>query len=346
MARWTRCRPGRPARHRRTWRVERQVPVSAALAIAAFLLGVVVVVWSTEMLLDGMVGLAALLRAAPFVIAGIFSGLEAENVAVGVVAARAQHAEIALGTVFGGGSFIVCVALGLGAVLFPLRVRVPRGVLLVFAATPVLAGVALIGAITSRLTGVLLLAAFAAAIAHLVRASRRHDFLGKEAAEIRHEAVEHAAGRAGWWRPVGLTLVGLAVITLGAELVNYGADAIVRRFAFPTAIMGMIVTPAAIEAEEVIRQAVPSRHGRHDVAAGNLIGTLLYFVLFNLGLIAVVAPVHVPTRVIALDWPFLVAATWLATAFLWRGRVTRWQGAVLLAAYAAYTTTHVLLARG
>src|SRR5690348_5137479 len=112
--------------------------MSAALPIGAFLLGVVIVVWSTELLLDGMVGLAGLLRAAPFVIAGIFSGLEAENVAVGVVAARDQHFELALGTVFGGGTFIVCVALGLGAVLFPLRVRVPRGVLLMFAGTPVL----------------------------------------------------------------------------------------------------------------------------------------------------------------------------------------------------------------
>lgn len=313
--------------------------MSAVLAIGAFLLGVVVVVWSTERLLDGMVGMAALLRAAPFVIAGIFSGLEAENVAVGVVAARAHHTEIALGTVFGGGSFVVCVALGLGAVLFPLRVRVPRGVLLMFAATPVLAGAALIGARTTPAAGVLLLAAFAASIWYLVRASRQHDFLGEEAAEI----IEEAEKPVRWWRPVGLTLFGLAVITIGAELVNYGADAIIHRFAFPAAIMGMIVTPAAIEAEEVIRQAVPSRHGRHDVAAGNLIGTLLYFVLFNLGLIAVAAPVAVPTRVIALDWPFLIAATWLATVFLWRGRVTRWQGVLLLAAYAGYIISHVLL---
>jgi cation:H+ antiporter len=317
--------------------------VSAVLAIGAFLLGVVIVVWSTERLLDGMVGLAALLRAAPFVIAGIFSGLEAENVAVGVVAARAHHVEIALGTVFGGGSFIVCVALGLGAVLFPLRVRVPRGVLLVFAATPVAAGVALIGARTAPAAGVLLLAAFAASMWYLVTASRRHDFLGGEAAEIREEVEEHAADKRRWWRPVGLTLFGLAVITIGAELVNYGADGIVHRFAFPAAIMGMIVTPAAIEAEEVIRQAVPSRHGRHDVAAGNLIGTLMYFVLFNLGLIALAAPVDVPARVITLDWPFLIAVTWLATVFLWRGRVTRWQGVLLLAVYAGYITAHILL---
>ena len=156
--------------------------MSAVLAVGAFLLGVVVVVWSTERLLDGMVGLATLLRAAPFVIAGIFSGLEAENVAVGVVAARAYHTEIALGTVFGGGSFIVCVALGLGAVLFPLRVRLPHGVLLMFAATPVLAGVALIGARTALAAGVLLLVAFAASMWYLVRASRGHDFLGEEAA--------------------------------------------------------------------------------------------------------------------------------------------------------------------
>lgn len=324
--------------------------MSAVLAVGAFLLGVVVVVWSTERLLDGMVGLATLLRAAPFVVAGIFSGLEAENVAVGVVAAGSQHVEIALGTVFGGGSFVVCGALGLGAVLFPLRVRVPRGVLVMFAATPVLAGVALIGARTARPAGVLLLLAFAASIWYLVRASRRHDFLGGEAVEIREEVEEQAQkGQAGtsvrWWRPVGLTLFGLAVITVGAELVNYGADGIVSRFAFPAAVMGMIVTPAAIEAEEVIRQAVPSRHGRHDVAAGNLIGTLLYFVLFNLGLIAVVAPVSVPTRVIALDWPFLIVVTWLATAFLWRGRVTRGQGVLLLAVYAGYVTAHILLSR-
>jgi cation:H+ antiporter len=78
------------------------------------------------------------------------------------------------------------------------------------------------------------------------------------------------------------------------------------------------------------------------VAAGNLIGTLLYFVLFNLGLFALVAPIGVPTRVITLDWPFLVAVTWLATVFLWRGRVTRWQGALLLTAYGGYVTAHVL----
>jgi cation:H+ antiporter len=74
----------------------------------------------------------------------------------------------------------------------------------------------------------------------------------------------------------------------------------------------MVATPAAIELEEVVRQAVPARRGRPDVSAGNLVGTVMYFVLFNLGLIALVAPVHVSPLTRMLDWPCLVASTWLA----------------------------------
>jgi len=44
-----------------------------------------------------------------------------------------------------------------------------------------------------------------------------------------------------------------------------------------------------------------------------------------------------------VDWPFLVASTWLATLFLWRGGVSRGQGAVLLALYGGYIAAHVLV---
>ena len=307
------------------------------LTFGAFLLGVVVVVWSTGRLLAGMVGLAALLRLAPFAVAGIFSGLEAENVAVGLVAAHGGVPDLALGTAFGGGTFIVCVALGLGALLFPLRVRLPTGVLAAFACTPVLAGLAIVGQTTSRVAGIVLLAAFTLGLGYVVIASRSHRFLDTD------EILE-AAGRASrWWTPPLLTLLGVVAITIGAELVTFGAQRMIVRISLPAGLIGMVATPAAIELEEVVRQAIPAREGRPDVSAGNLIGTVLYFALFNLGLIAVAAPVHVSSLTRTLDWPFLVASTWLATLFLWRGGVSRAQGAVLLAFYAVYAGAHVLL---
>jgi hypothetical protein len=45
----------------------------------------------------------------------------------------------------------------------------------------------------------------------------------------------------------------------------------------------------------VIRQVVPAQCGRPDVSAGNVLGTVIYFLLFNLGLIALLTPIAVPT---------------------------------------------------
>ena len=174
-----------------------------------------------------------------------------------------------------------------------------------------------------------LLAAFVLAVAYLVVASRHHRFLESE--EVREAEEKHRS----YPKAVGLTLIGLAVIAVGGELVTVGAEGIVSVLGLSALLVGMVLTPAAIEVEEVIRQALPAREGRPEVSAGNLVGTLLYFLWFNLGLISLLVPVRVNPQVISFDWPFLVALTCLATLFFARGRVGRVEGAVLLSAYAS-----------
>lgn len=315
--------------------------MSLVVALLLFLVGAALAIFATERLLEGLVSLALLLRLSAFVVGAVLSGLEAENIAVGLAAGSASGtagaAPLALGTVFGGAIFLITVALGLSAVLFPLEVRLPRGILLVFALSPVLAGLALIGATTPRWAGALLLLAFAGALVYLVRATRGRNVL------LSDEVAESLEERRPLWQAIGLTLVGLIVISIGGEMVARGAEQLIGLFGVPAALMGMVVTPAAIELEEVARQAIPSRKGRHDVSAGNLVGTLLYFVLCNLGLIALLTPVRVEPQVVWLDWPALLIVTWLATAFLWRGRVGRSAGGMLLLAYVLYVTLHVVL---
>lgn len=307
-------------------------------AVLLFVVGVALAVWATERLLEGMVGLAVRLGVSTFAMGAVLSGFEAENVAVGLAAARNGASEVALGTVFGGATFLVCVALGLGAVLYPLRVNLPRGFLVLMAACPVVVGVGLLGGRTSPLAGAFLLAAFVAALVYLVRASRGHAFAESE------EVREGLQKRRSFGSALGLTALGLVAIAVGGELVSRGAVGIISSLGLSALLVGMVVTPAAIEIEEVVRQAVPTREGRPEVAAGNLIGTLLYFLWFNLGLIALIVPVEVDPLIVRLDWPYLVAVTWLAVAFLARGRVGRVEGAVLLAAYAGYAALHLLAA--
>jgi cation:H+ antiporter len=310
---------------------------SLTLALVLFAAGVAVVVWATERLLDGLVGIAAALRVAPFVASAVLSGMEAENVAVGLAAGSRGGAEVALGTVFGGSIFLVCVALGLGAMIAPLRVSLPRGVLVVFALVPVVAGIPLLGSPTPRWTGAVLLLAFVAALGYVVRASRHHTFVESE------EVEEAAQRRRPLWLLLLSTAVGIAAVTAGGELVASGATRMIADLGLSAGLVGMVLTPAAIEAEEVIRQVVPARRGRPDVSAGNVVGTVLWFALFNLGLIALLTPVPVPRLTRTLDYPFLVGASWLATALLARGRLGRTAGAILVALAVAFAALRGLL---
>jgi len=171
----------------------------------------------------------------------------------------------------------------------------------------------------------------------VLRVSRRHRFMESE------EVAEAGEKRRPLWLAGLLTLLGIGAVTAGGELVASGATRLITDVGLGAGLVGMVLTPAAIEAEEVIRQVVPARRGRHDVSAGNVVGTLLWFVLFNLGLLALATPVRVPRLTRELDYPFLVGASWLATAVLARGRVGRTAGAVLVALAVAYAILRGLL---
>ncbi len=310
----------------------------AWLAVVLFVVGAVLAIWATERFLEGVVSLAARLRLSAFVIGAVLYGLEVENIAVGLSAGAGHVAPIALGTVYGGAIFLIGIALGLGAVIAPLEARLPRGFLILFAATPVIAGLGVIGAAPPRWIGAVLLVVFVCAMGYLVVTARRQDFLLSS-----HEVSKAQAKRYAFAPALGLTALGLVVIGVAGELVARGAAGIITAFGVPALLMGMVVSPAAIELEEVARQAIPAKRGRADVSAGNLVGTLLYFLLFNLGLIMLFTPVQVAPLVRTLDWPTLILVTWLATLFLWRGRVGRGAGLVLVALYVAYVILHVAL---
>ena len=295
------------------------------LAVLGFVAGVVIVVISTERLLDALVGLARAARIAPFVAAAILSGLGGRRTSRSEWRrAAAAPPDVALGTAFGGAIFLLCIALGLGALIAPLRVHLPRGVVLLMPAAAIVAGLPILFPRTPRWTGAVLLVAFAVAIAYLIVASRDHEFLSPEEGE-------EGEGRRRSVLSLGVnTVVGIAAITLGGELVAYGAETMIRVGGVSAGLIGVVVTPAAIEAEEVIRQVIPARRGRPDVSAGNAIGTVIYFLLFNLGLIALLTPVAVPSYVRVLDWPVLVGSSALGAACLIRGKLGRPEGALLV----------------
>ncbi len=167
--------------------------MSTVIAIAQFLGGAALVIAATGALVKGLVGVSRALRIAPFVASALLSGLEAENIAVGLAAGHAGLAEVALGTAYGGAIFMLTVALGLGVLVAPLEIKLPAPMPWLLPGAAVLAGLPLARTTTPRWAGVLLLAAFALAAVYLVSAAKDRELMA-----VRKEP---RGWQQTWWGP-------------------------------------------------------------------------------------------------------------------------------------------------
>ena len=103
------------------------------------------------------------------------------------------------------------------------------------------------------------------------------------------------------------------------------------------------------EKKSVTRGKVKScfPEGERDIAVGNAIGSSIYNILLVLGVTAMVAPagIAVAQSVQNFDIPVMIAVAVACLPILFTGyRIDRWEGAVFLAYYLAYTGYVILRA--
>ena len=110
--------------------------MSTAAGLGALVVGIVVVVWAADVLVDGLLGVGRRLGVAPFVLAVALSGFETENLAAGIAVNAKGLPGAAAGTFLGGITFLALGVAGLGGLIAPIRVELPRPFLVWTALTP------------------------------------------------------------------------------------------------------------------------------------------------------------------------------------------------------------------
>src|SRR5260370_11378376 len=89
--------------------------------------------------------------------------------------------------------------------------------------------------------------------------------------------------------------------------------------------------------EEAGRMTAPARRGHLEVAWGNVVGTTVVLLTFNLGVLAMIRPLIADPLVLRLHAPYLVACTLLvAGALLVLPRLGRSAGVVLVGLFNGY----------
>ena len=273
---------------------------------------------------------AGRLRVAPFVLVVALSGFELENLAAGIMATVRDLGNVAAGPFLGGTTFLALAVAGLSALASPLRAALPASTV----AWTVVAPLPLVAlgwdSHLSRVDGALLLGWFWVALAGLAYSGR---------------GFPPSLPQRGRRLVAVRMLAGLAVLTGAGEVLGEGLRRTVERLGVSESLLGNTAVAAAVEAEEVGRVAVPARRGRGDVALANVVGTIVHFSAFNAGVIALVRPIELDwaTRHLHLPMAALSVAV-LAVASSAGAGLSRRDGALLLAAYAAYVAASIVLA--
>lgn len=313
------------------------------------ILGLAVLIAGAELFVRGAGDLAARFGVSPLVVGltVVAFGTSAPELAVSLGSVLREAPDLAVGNAVGSNIFNVMCILGLAAVVRPLVVDqklVRLDVPIMLAASAALWLLCLDGSI-GRLDGAALFAGILGYTGFAVVTARR------ESAAVRAEYAD--AAPSGPRRPLAVILAllvgGLLAIVLGARWLVNGAGAIAAALGASELVIGLTIVAAGTSFPELATSVVAALRGRRDIAVGNVVGSNIFNVLGILGLTGVLAPDGVPVAagVRAFDLPVAIAVAVACLPIFLSGRgVSRFEGALLLSGYAAYTGFLVLDATG
>jgi len=314
------------------------------LSVFSIVAGLVLLVLGADALVRGANGLALLARVSPTVIGLtiVAAGTSMPELVVSVDAALRDSPGLALGNVVGSNIFNLAAIVGCVALIRPLRIQGNTVRLewpIMMFASCMLHVLCLDGAV-DRLEGAFLFAGMVAFMAYAVWVARR------SATPLEHEEFRDLATRSfdrsrnrAWLFHGAAVVFGVGLLSGGANLLVDGAVALARMSGVSTTVIGLTVVAAGTSLPELATSATAAWRGKDDIAIANLIGSNIFNVLGIVGTTALIHPLPVPQEIIDRDsWWMLGISALLLPLMRSNMRVTRPEGAVLLACFVAYMT--------
>lgn len=316
-------------------------------AFAALFIGFVVLVWSADKFVFGASATASSFDISPLVVGVVIVGLgtSAPEMLVSAMAAVSGNSELSVGNALGSNITNIGLILGITALLIPLQVqsRIIKQELPLMLAVCLFGSALLYDRQLSLLDGCLLLGGFVALLIWSMRtaASNPDDVLSEEFSQELAQGPSRA--KALFW-----LITGMALLIVSSRILVWGAVNIATFLGISDLVIGLTIVAIGTSLPELAASVAAARKQEFDIAIGNVVGSNMFNLLGVMALPAVIAPGAVSNEVFVRDVPMMLGLAmllWLFSSnFSLRnnGTVTRLQGAILLAIYAAYITYLVI----
>ena len=313
------------------------------IPVLLFLVGLLCLIKGGDWFVDGSTGIARRFHVPELLIGAtvVSIGTTLPEVMVSTTSALSGHGEIAYGNAIGS---VICNAALIAAITVAVRpgkvdpksLRVP--VLFFFAAAALYTGVAYSTGYFSRPIGFVLLALFVAYIVCNVLAMKNAPAPEEE---------EEDGGESSLGKEIGLLVVGAALIAVGANLLVDNGTLIAQALGVPESVIALTFVALGTSLPELVTAITSLAKGHGALSLGNVIGANVFNLVLVSGVSVSLAPFSIPQEStlfginasLVMDLPVMWAVMLLLTVpALCRGKLSRWQGILLLCIYAAFCT--------
>jgi cation:H+ antiporter len=316
------------------------VPILAIIASLALL------VWSADRFVEGSAVTARHSGMSPLLIGMLVVGFgtSAPEMFVSALSSLQGNPGIALGNAYGSNITNIGLILGLTALISPVAVhsQVLRQELPILSLVTILAAWQLWDGALSRNDALVLLVVFAALMTWSIRQGmrQRNDAFGTEMDN------ELAAASMPFSRAIIWLLVGLVLLVASSRVLVWGAVEIARQLNVDDLIIGLTIVAVGTSLPELAASIIALHRKEHDIALGNVLGSNLFNTLAVVGIAGIIQPMTVPPEILSRDILIMTGLTLFLFIFGYGfrgpGRINRFEGAALLAAFVGYTVYLVM----
>lgn len=313
-----------------------------ALPLLMIVLGLIILVWSADLFVEGAAAIARHLGMSPLLIGMVVVGFgtSAPELSVSALSAWQGNPGIALGNGYGSNITNIALILGVTALISPISVhsQILKKELPILLLVTLFAFIQLHDGEFSRLDGAAELIVFVGVMVWMIVQGMKQHRADSFEQEVEAELEAHAMSEFQAW--IWL-LAGLVLLVISSRMLVWGAVSIATDLGVSDLVIGLTVVAVGTSLPELASSVMAARKGEHDLAVGNIIGSNLFNTLAVVGVAGVIHPMNIPADIINRDWPLMTLLTLALFAMGYdrngNGNINRWEGGILLTAYTGYT---------
>lgn len=136
---------------------------------------------------------------------------------------------------------------------------------------------------------------------------------------------------------VGLLVISLLVLTVGAEGLVRGAVAIAKKLGVSSFFIGLTIVGFGTSTPELCTSLVAAYKGSGDIAVGNVVGSNIFNIAVILGITALICPIVLRLDHVKREVKIVIAVACVPmVAWATGGMVERWAGIAMVALLVVY----------